>query len=501
MRRTGVRWRSISRMDDVNADEVARLRARVQELEAQLQTPAGAGAAGSRASREGRGRAVLSAVIITIACVLAPLAVTAVWASTQLSDTEEYVKTVAPLADNPGVQREVADAVTTAVVQNLDLNAVTRQLLQSLAAQDNVPPRIAAVMPGLAGPLVNGVEGFTRTQVERVLASQEFATLWAEVNRVAHAQLVTLLEGNDGGAVSAQGDTVTLNLGPIIARVKQVLVDQGFTLAQRVPTVDKSFVLVQSDSVTKVRGLYRVLNTLGAWLPVIALVIFAAGVFAARDRRRALLRGALGVVVAMLVLGVALAVARALYAQSTPADVLTEATAGDVFDTLVHYLRQGLRATAVLGLLVALAAFLTGPSSASVRTRSALSGGINSLRGSAESAGWNTGRFGAGVYAHRKLLRAMVLVAAGLVLLFWTRPTVGVIVGTAVVVVLLLGVVEFLARPPDAAADLQELPTETDADAGGPATPTVPVPRVPVSAGSSRREGSESVTVDPGARG
>jgi hypothetical protein len=490
-------------MTDVTADEVTRLRARVTELETQLQAPDGTSSA---PRHEGRARAILSTFLIVIACALAPLSATAVWASTQLSDTTQYVKTVAPLAHDPGVQREVADAVTTAIVENLNLDEVTKALLVSLASQNKVPPRIAAVMPGLAGPIVNGVEGFTRTQVEKVLASPEFATLWAEVNRAAHAQLVALLEGKQGGALSAQGDTVTLNLGPIIARVKEVLVAQGFTLAEKVPTVDRSFVLVQSDSVTKARGLYRVLNTLGAWLPIIALAIFAAGVFAAQDRRRALLRGALGVVFAMLLLGVALAVARALYAQSTPANVLTEATAGRVFDTLVHYLRTGLRATAVLGLIVALAAFVTGPSSASVRTRATLSTGFARLRGGAASAGWSTGRFGVAVHAHRKLLRAAVLVAGGLVLLFWTRPTVGVILGTAIVALLVLAVIEFLAEPPtdrDRAADLTaDAATSTDlTDTLPQPTSTVPSPREGAEHVAPEPVTTGSVTKDPGARG
>jgi hypothetical protein len=414
-----------------------------------------------------------------------------VWASTQLSDADAYVKTVAPLADDPGVQSQVADAVTVAILEQLNLKEVTDELLTSLAGQDDVPPRIAALMPGLSGPLVSGVEGFTRTQVEKVLASDEFAALWAEVNRAAHTQLVALLEGDQGGAVTAQGDTVTLNLGPIIERVKTALVAQGFTLAEKIPTVEKSFVLVQSDSVTKVQGLYRLLNTLGAWLPILTLAILAGGVAVATDRRRALMRGALGLVVAMLVLGVGLAIARTLYTQSTPADVLTADTAGNVFDTLVHYLRSGLRAVAVLGLLVALAAFLTGPSSASVATRAKLSKGIGSLRGGAESAGWNSGRLGDWAFTHRTALRGATLIGGGFVLLLWTRPTAAVIISTAVVVVLLIGVIEFLARPPDTVVAAGSTPA---AVAGGASASTVPNPRSAASAETAQPEPREPVT-------
>jgi hypothetical protein len=387
-------------------------------------------------------------VLIVLACVLAPLSVTAVWADTQVSDTDQYVETVAPLADDPAVQKAIADEVTVAIFQRLDVEGLTSEALTTLAQQGDVPPRVAQALPALAVPIADGVEGFTRTQVRNILASPQFARLWAQVNRVAHEQVVTLLEGNQGGAVSAQGDTVTLNLAPIIEAVKTRLVDQGFALAANIPTINRSFVLVQSESVTNAQSAYRLLNALGLWLPLIALVLFVGGVLLARDRRSAVVKGALGVTAAMVLLGVGLAVMRSVYVQETPADILTEQAAGSVFDTLVRFLRTSIRALAVTGLVVALAAFLAGPSTAAVRTRSAFQGGIGSLRGGAESAGWRTGRVGPWTYAHRRALRIGLLSAAGLALVFWSRPTGWVVVTLALVVVVLLAVVEFLATPP-----------------------------------------------------
>jgi hypothetical protein len=131
-----------------------------------------------------------------------------------------------------------------------------------------------------------------------------------------------------------------------------------------------------------------------------------------------------------------------------PPEVLSQTAAGNVFDTIVRFLRSGLRAVAVLGLVVALGAFMAGPSAGATRIRSGLQQGIGSLRGSAEAAGWQTGRVGSWIYAHKRALRVSVLIAGGLVLMFWTRPTGWVVVLTALIIVLLLGVIEFLGRPP-----------------------------------------------------
>ena len=155
---------------------------------------------------------------------------------------------------------------------------------------------------------------------------------------------------------------------------------------------------MQSDSVTKAQWAYKALDKLGLWLPFIAVLTLIGGVSLAQDRRRALLRGGLGLAAAMILLGAALAVARTWYVNSeTPADVLTSGTAGSVFDTLVRFLRTGLRAVGVLGLVLALAAFLSGPSTAAVKTRHGFTHGIGSMRTGAEAAGWQTGRFGSWV--------------------------------------------------------------------------------------------------------
>jgi hypothetical protein len=87
---------------------------------------------------------------------------------------------------------------------------------------------------------------------------------------------------------------VRVNLAPFIQTVKTQLVAAGFTLAERVPEVDVSFVLFQSQDITRARSGFNLLNTLGVWLPVLTLVLLALGVYVARDHRRALVGAAVG---------------------------------------------------------------------------------------------------------------------------------------------------------------------------------------------------------------
>jgi hypothetical protein len=127
-------------------------------------------------------------------------------------------------------------------------------------------------------PIASGMQSFTRDQVGKLVASDAFADAWVQANRVAHAELVRALTGEGGGAVTVEDDTVSVNLAAFIQVVKQRLVESGFTLAEHIPEVDASFVLFQSADVTRARSAFNLLNTLGVWLPLLALVV-AGGAF------------------------------------------------------------------------------------------------------------------------------------------------------------------------------------------------------------------------------
>src|SRR3954454_7702477 len=137
--------------------EVARLNARIAVLESELADARSAPPpvptgheTGHREGRE-RWRTIVAGVLITLACLLAPLSVLAVWSSTTVSDTDRYVQTVAPLAKDPDVQAAVTDAVTKQVFTYVDVSALTIQLLDRLQGQ-GLPPRLADQLEALPPP-------------------------------------------------------------------------------------------------------------------------------------------------------------------------------------------------------------------------------------------------------------------------------------------------------------------------------------------------------------
>lgn len=70
------------------------------------------------------------------------------------------------------------------------------------------------------------------------------------------------------------------------------------------------------------------------------------------------------------------------------------------------------------------------------------------MRELGELHGVRTGPVGRWTYAHRKALRAGVTGAVLLIFVFWGRPTAAVVAGLVVALLIALGLMELIGRPP-----------------------------------------------------
>lgn len=385
--------------------------------------------------KHGRWRAVVSSILIVLGSILVLLSVAGVWASNEISDTDRYVENVTPLASDPAVQNAVANRATTEIMKYLDVPGIVDQIAGAL----NLPPKLNTALDGLAAPLASGVSTFVHNTVDKVVTSDAFTTFWVNANKVAHTQLDAILSGEGSATVKVSGDTVSIDLGPLIDRVKQELVSSGLTIAGSIPEIHPTFELFQTDDLYRYQTLYQWLNTLRWALPVLALVLLAAGVYLARNHRRALVGVGLGVALAMLVLAAALALTRAGYLNAVSARALDRAAAASIFDTLVRFLKGGVRMLLVLGLVVAGGAFLTGASATAVTLRDGCARGIGKIKGDLDLP-W--------VRRYRRVIQIGLVAVAALVFVFWDQPTGMVVLWIALGLLAALAVVEYLGREP-----------------------------------------------------
>ena len=409
----------------VDDDEVRRLRAQVAELSKPHQ----------------RIRSALSALLVTLACVLTPLSIVASWSADIMGDTDRYVAMVGPLPKNPAVQDAIAARTAQAVSKHLDVDS----LIQQVAPNDR--PALNLVLGRLSGPIDSAISSFVQSQTKNVVSSAWFQTFWEEANRRIHATVNKALTGEGGGAVKLTDNAVVIDLAPVIDQVKQRLVSSGITIAGKIPEIHTDFTVFSAQNIGRAKTGFRLLQILGDWLPVFAVLLAAVGVWLARRRRRALVAAAFGIAGGALVLGIGLSVFRVIYLDKLPASASQDA-AEAVYDQLVLFLRTAVRAVMVLGIAVGLGAWLTGNGERAAQVRRVGNAGIDATRTAALSVGLRLGPVGAFVHRYRKWIGWVVLAAGGLTLALWSYPTGWVVFWIVVVVLAVLAVVRFLDETP-----------------------------------------------------
>ncbi|WP_367140329.1 MULTISPECIES: hypothetical protein [Streptomyces] len=413
----------------------------------------------SEALRHRRSRYAVTSVLLLLVFVLSPFAVVAAWAGSQVSDTDRYVRTVAPLAEDPSVQNAVTDRLTTSVVDNVDVNGITDAVSGALAKAD-VPPVVVDKSRLLAGPLKNALTTSVRAVVNEVVTSDQVAELWDDANRRAHAAVVKTLTGEGNSAVRAEGDAVVLDLGTVADKVEAKLVDEGYEKAAHIPDVDKTITLFRTDKLDDAQGLMRLLDTVGTWLPVTVFVLAALAVWTAPAHRVTLIATAVGIGVMMLLLLVGLAVARRVYLDSVPATVLPADAAATIYDTFVRFLRNSTRTVLVTAVITALAGYLYGPGRGARFIRSVTTRATGATGRAMARSGLRTGATGQWLETHRPWTTGIVIAAAALALILWNYPTTAVVALVLGVAVLVLAVLAVLgaASAPDAAPGKEKIP-------------------------------------------
>jgi hypothetical protein len=438
--------------------ELERLRREVDSLRTSGRPP----------RRTVRWRSLFSTILIVLGCVLAPIAGLAVWTNNQVSDTDRFVRSISPLIEDPDVQARLTDRVTATIFEYVDVQGITDEGIDALVAQ-GLPAELATRLENLTPTLASAVTGFVHDKVAELVASPAFVGAWNQALTVAHRQMNTVLSG-ESEAIVIRGDSVFLDMAPFIDLAKERLSAAGLTAVDLVPEVHPTVELAQADTLVRAQSAYTTLNTVAGVLPWIVLGLLVVGVYLARNSFRAMVGAGLGLVLAMVVLAAGLLVARSLLVGAVPAGAAPATASG--FDIAVTYLRYGLRALIVLGLVIALAGYLAGRSESAVRIRRWSADRLHNVRGGPAAGG----PVASWVRSHIRGLRIGAVMLAVLTFVFMEQPTGASILVIAAVLLLVLAVIEFLGRPDTALPVAADVPSSVGTDVPTPTDEGVPVP-------------------------
>ncbi|EXF26016.1 hypothetical protein BG28_06335 [Nesterenkonia sp. AN1] len=306
------------------SEEVARLRSQLKTQP--VQPPP------TRTRRTGGGRAFLATLLILLGVLMAPLALVAAWTKAEVTDTDQFVATMAPIVEDPAFQAFLVEEITVAINEEIDLETVTSDLFDGIATLD-LPPRASDALQLLEQPAVEGAQSQIRSTTERLIASDTFEQVWDQALRISHARLISALSGDTSGAVVInESGEVGIQLGPLVASVKEQLTAQGFALAERIPEVDRTVVLAQSDELVQARTAYQAVDVLGFVLPWVSIGLIAVGVLVAGRRAKALIWAGVGLAFAMALLAIGVALGRVLAVATVSPQYMPSGAAEAIYD-------------------------------------------------------------------------------------------------------------------------------------------------------------------------
>jgi len=306
-----------------------------------------------------KGRTITAVICFVLAALLTVPAALAYWGQRTLTDTQRYIATVSPLIHDPRVQQAITKEVVQAIEKQVDVEALLNQALAKVVPDR---PRLQA----LSGPIAAGVYSLVEREVGDFVASDAFASLWVQINTKAQQKLVSVMEGQNTGAIQIKGDQVVLDLGDVINLVKDRLVARGLTFLQNIPIpqVDTQIVLMDAPQLRQARAIYAAANPIAKWaLPVVGVLYLLAFALALRRGRMAV---AIGVAIAAnaALMAFALSVGRQLWVDQLSGSVFAAASTV-FFDQLLAYLVRGVGVFLWLGLAFVVLGWFAG------RTRSA----------------------------------------------------------------------------------------------------------------------------------
>ena len=418
---------------DDSAAELAALRAENEALRTQQAELQGQLAATTPPPKKKPGVRTFFAWLLAILAIVAiVLAVDAVWLQTTLTDTDTFVDTLDPLHRDEAVVEILSIKIAEGVVEATELEA-------------NISAQLPAEIQFLAAPVTSAVRELTASAAATLIPTEAFGVVWNEATSVTHKAVSAVLSGNDGALVT-EGGSVAIDLDTIAEPVVQKLADSGLDLDS---IVGEDFTLgrielYQDDSLAAAQTAAQGVQTAGWLLPLIAILLIAAAIWVATDRRKMVTILGFGTAVGMLVMLVALRLSRQFTVGSIE-DETSQAAGQSTWDILLRNLTNVLWAVLFLGLVVGFVAWLAGPSDRAGSWRAGISGWFAGWREpvpDSERSGFS--RF----FADWRRPIEWTIVGLGLLFLLLTpQLSLPLAVITVVVVALLVAGVELIAGP------------------------------------------------------
>jgi hypothetical protein len=277
---------------------------------------------------------VVATILLVLGSLAAFVAVPAAWADRAMSTTE-FRSTVRTISEDPQLQLTIADQVTTALMERVDVTGNLNEVLDDLQE--------APIGRSLIDDLRNLVKlsdaagrALVQQRIQNALATTAATGVWEALARNAQAVIVT--------ERSEPATAISVNIAPVIEEIKQQLVADGLTAASSIQPGQTSVVLVRAPLVENARTWYSRVHLAGTYGPFVAAAFMLLALIAAVRRMRTLVAAALGVAIAMIAL---------IIGTTIGSDLAPRSVGAVVYDAVAESFRPTALAVLGISLLVA----------------------------------------------------------------------------------------------------------------------------------------------------
>ncbi len=317
-----------------------------------------------------RARSYVSLALFIVATLLTPIAVIGHWGHQTIANPEQYISTVAPLAEDPEIQQAVADVVSEAIIEQVDTGNLASGLLGAFIPNERLSDL-------LSGPIKVGIDGLIRGGVDRFVTSSAFQEAWVKINEAAQRGFIAALSGDPSGPVQFEGDDLVLNISSLLQEVQTALVDEGIDIAGSVtiPDSDAQVVLLDSPALAQARAIYGLASPILSVILLLTAALFTLSVLLATRRARTTVAVGITVMAWSLALNYGLGVAEESFVDAFQ-DTLFEQAATAFYNQLLVYLLLAVQGLLLLGAVIIVLGWFCGNTRAAVSVRGAIDSGL-----------------------------------------------------------------------------------------------------------------------------
>jgi hypothetical protein len=302
-----------------------------------------------------RTRTILAWVLFAVGTLVILVGSLTLWVRRQALDTDSWVKTSSQLLEDDDVRA----ALSVYIVDQLYANAEPQEVLEQQLPEN---------LQGLAGPIAGALRQPAVEGVDRFLQRPRVQNLWEEANRVAHQELLAVLNDETRGNITTGEGTVTLHLRTLVVNIGNEL-GFGEQLDARLPPDAGGIVLLQSDQLEAAQTGVKAIKWMSWLVILIAFACYAGAIWLARGRRGMLRNiGAALLVVGILLLVIRRAVGNYIVDALASGESVRDAV-GSTWIIGTELLAEVAWALIVYGVVILLGTWLAGPSRYAVRAK------------------------------------------------------------------------------------------------------------------------------------